>query len=331
MARGGHHSPDASSVESNDHHKGWLSQPRRKKTLVAAAVALVVIALALGLGLGLGLGRGGGGDGDGEPPRTRPTAVWQPAVGESWQIILNKVLAVDAGTDQVEPDVDVFDIDMFMHRDTNVVANLHRLGKKVICYFSAGSYEPYRPDSDRFADDDMGDVLDGWPDERWLNLSSPNVRAIMRDRIRIAHDMGCDAIDPDNVDGFQNDNGLGLTPAGSADFVRFLAAESTRLRMSVGLKNAGDIIDDVLAVVHFAVNEQCAQYNDCDTFTAFVDADKPVFHIEYPDGAPDIPGDDARAACSAEGAADFSTVLKLMELNDWVEFCDGETARTQVV
>jgi hypothetical protein len=198
---------------------GTGSLSRRTKIIILAVIGtVVVLGLALGLGLGLGLNRDGDGEDDGDdtsgastttvavsPTATStstPSGVWQPAVNATWQIVLLDALEINASSPAVEPDVGVFDIDMFDHQNLTVVESLQKLGKKVICYFSAGSYEPGRPDSSDFQDADLGSELDGWPGERWLNLSSPSVREIMLKRIGIASDMGCDAIDPDNVDGY---------------------------------------------------------------------------------------------------------------------------------
>lgn len=170
-------------------------------------LALVVLGLALGLGLGLTIGRNDDND-DSEDSETTPplpiptsTVPWKPAVGSTWQIVLlsNIILAPDATS--VTPDVSIFDIDLF---DTpkETIDTLHRLGKKVICYFSGGSYEPGRPDSEDFREEDMGKELDGWPGERWLQLGSENVRRIMRKRVELAKEKGCDGVDPDNVDGY---------------------------------------------------------------------------------------------------------------------------------
>lgn len=104
--------------------------------------------------------------------------------------------------------------------------------------------------------------------------------------------------------------------------------------MSTGLKNAGDIIPEVLDSVHFSVNEQCVEYSECETFAAFVEDDKPVFHIEYPDDAPDVSTSNVREICShrgkSAGAEGFSTVIKKMNLDGWVEYCDGEKATTAI-
>ncbi|KAK4200755.1 glycoside hydrolase superfamily [Triangularia verruculosa] len=308
---------------------------RRQKLVLAAVGAVMLIVLIIGLGLGLGLrNRGGGGDEPEttQPPAPQPTAVWQPAVNTSWQIILNAKLDIDPDRPAVVPDVEVYDIDMFMHQNSRVISSLHKLNKKVICYFSAGSYEPNRPDSDKFPDADMGSVMEGWPDEKWINISSPAIREIMVGRLDIASRMGCDGVDPDNVDGFQNKNGLDLKPEHSVSFMNFLADEAHNRKMAIGLKNAGDIVKTMLPKMEFAVNEECAEFKACPIFSPFIKAGKPVFHIEYPDGAPfDTDGDQKDEYCSAPGAEGFSTILKAMNLNFGAEYCDGSTVRTKVL
>ena len=72
----------------------------------------------------------------------------------------------------------------------------------MLCYFSAGSYEPGRPDAGEFKEEDLGSELEGWPGERWVRLGSERVRGVMRRRVELASRKGCDGVDPDNVDGF---------------------------------------------------------------------------------------------------------------------------------
>ncbi|KAK3942838.1 putative endo alpha polygalactosaminidase precursor protein [Diplogelasinospora grovesii] len=267
-----------------------------------------------------------------------PSAVWQPPVGAAWQIVLQNALKVDPSNPTISPDsgVGIFDIDLFTSandgQDTSKIATLKTaLGKKVICYFSAGSYEPNRPDSSQFNPSDKGAALDGWPGEYWLSLNSANLAA----------DMGCDAIDPDNVDGYgENGGGLGLTTADSISFIQFLAGEAQKYNLAIGLKNAAEIVPDVLDLVQFSVDEQCAAdgIKECSTFTAFIDAGKPVFHIEYPNGdnSNSRPVSDTTRWCTAETEDDgtsvdiatFSTVIKNMDLDGWVEYCDQSVYNT---
>ena len=173
------------------------------------SLALLVIALGLGLGLGLGITRTqNNGSNSASQNSTIPTvnppvngSFWQPNGTSSWQIVLENPIELTSSSTSISPNVDVFDIDLFTNSET-VLQTLHKLGKKVICYFSAGSYEPNRPDSSQFKLSDMGKGVDGWPGERWLNISNSNVRSIMTARIQFAAQKGCDAIDPDNIDGY---------------------------------------------------------------------------------------------------------------------------------
>jgi hypothetical protein len=50
----------------------------------------------------------------------------------------------------------------------------------VICYFSAGSYEDWRTDANQLDSGDLGYTLDGWPDERWLDIRSDSILVIMQ-------------------------------------------------------------------------------------------------------------------------------------------------------
>jgi hypothetical protein len=127
--------------------------------------------------------------------------VWHPVVKSTWQIVLSEPIKLDMNSISISPDVQVFDIDLFENPKATIDA-LHRLGKKAVAYFSAGSFEPGRPDSGDFRPSDMGKKLDGWPGEKWLDLNSENVRGIMSRRIELAAQKGFDAIDPDNVDGY---------------------------------------------------------------------------------------------------------------------------------
>jgi hypothetical protein len=182
---------------------------RRRKLLLSSCVLLfILLALALGLGLGLTLGRSDDDDDDSSPPSSSPssspppetTPLWRPKAGDTWQIILSHPPVI-SNEGKTTPDVDIFDIDLF---DTPVetIQRLHDLGKKVICYFSGGSYENWRSDASDFKEDDLGADLDGWPGEKWIDLKSENVRKIIKKRVELAREKGCDGVDPDNVDGY---------------------------------------------------------------------------------------------------------------------------------
>jgi hypothetical protein len=161
--------------------------------------------------------------------------------------------------------------------------------------------------------------VDGWPGEQWLDTNSANVRNIMTARVELAAAKGCDGVDPDNVDGYSNSNGLGLTQGDAVDYLTFLADAAHSRGLSIGLKNAGDIVGDILPSMEWQVNEQCVEYSECDLFAPFVEAGKPVFHIEYPSDAPDVSTQVKETSCGAPTG--FSSVLKMMDLDAWIDSC----------
>jgi hypothetical protein len=120
--------------------------------------------------------------------------IWQPQVGAKWQI--------DISNDQLTPqtlepsDAQIWDVDLFT-TTASAIASFKGAGKKVICYFSAGTSENWRPDFNSFTSADQGADLPEWPGEKWLDLRSENVWTVQQKRIQMAAQNGCDAIDPD--------------------------------------------------------------------------------------------------------------------------------------
>ncbi|EKD14132.1 uncharacterized protein L3040_007869 [Drepanopeziza brunnea f. sp. 'multigermtubi'] len=244
-------------------------------------------------------------------------APWQPAAGSTWQIELSGIV-----TDTTYV-ADVWDLDLFDVPQTTIDA-LHAAGKKVICYFSAGSFEDWRSDAADFQETDKGLAMEGWAGEWWLDTRTANVRSIMASRIALAKSKNCDAVDPDNVDGFGNANGVGLTEADGVDFLNYLADTAHAQGLSIGLKNAAALVDSVLDKMQFHVNEQCIEYDECGLFTPFINAGKPVFHIEYPEVVASAPAVDAEVKsqrCVAANSSGFSTVLKKENLDAWIDAC----------
>jgi hypothetical protein len=210
--------------------------------------------------------------------------------------------------------VKAYDLDLF---DTSAatIGTLRAQGSRVICYFSAGSSEDWRGDFSRFLPADMGSNLDGWPGERWLDTRSANVRAIMASRMDLAVSKGCDAVDPDNVDGYSNATGHPLTAATQLDYNRWLAEQAHARGLAVGLKNDVDQLAQLAASHDFAVNEQCHQYSECAGYSAFVSLGKPVFNIEYASKYVNNTNGARDALCAASAALGISTQVLPLALD----------------
>jgi hypothetical protein len=174
----------------------------------------------------------------------------------------------------------VYDIDLFDVSEAQI-ATLKQQGRRVICYFSAGSSENWRPDFSKFLAADTGRALDGWAGEKWLDTRSANVRAIMAERMDLAARKGCTGVDPDNVDGYTNSTGFPLSASTQLDYNRFLAAAAHARGLVIGLKNDVDQLSVLASDFDFAVNEQCNEYSECKGYSAFIALGKPVLNIEY--------------------------------------------------
>lgn len=177
--------------------------------------------------------------------------------------------------------VDWYDVDLWDNVDSGLIGRLHAKGRKVVCYFSAGSAENWRPDYASFPRAALGKAMNGWAGERWVDVRSSGLRNVMKARLDKAKAAGCDGVDPDNVDGYSNDTGFALRGQDQLSFNRFLAKEAHARGMVVGLKNDVDQIADLVASFDFAVNEQCFEFDECDKVARFVAAGKSVINIEY--------------------------------------------------
>jgi hypothetical protein len=129
--------------------------------------------------------------------------------------------------------------------------------------------------------------------------------------------------------------------------------------MSMGLKNAEELLDQVQPYIHFAVNEECASMQNsdgCEPYSPLIRAGKPVFHIEYATWVPrggsnvTIRSDKREYVRYSSDALEqlyclqttlprmkivpgdvaplFSPVTKVLGLDGWVLYCDGQWGET---
>jgi hypothetical protein len=228
----------------------------------------------------------------------RPTAAttWQ------WQLVESV---------NTEYAVDVYDIDLYNVSEAEISA-LQGQGRVVICYFSAGSFEPFRPDSGDFPTEVIGKILDGFEDENWLDVRQESVLEIMRKRLDLAAQKGCDGVEPDNVDGYQNDTGFPLADSDQLVFNKKLANEAHMRGLSVGLKNDLEQISRLSRYFDFSVNEQCHEFDECEALLAFVSADKPVWNAEYQQDFVDDPA----SICPTSLRLNLRTLILPLDLDD---------------
>lgn len=164
----------------------------------------------------------------------------------------------------------VANIDLFDNTATRIAA-LKATGRPVICYFSAGSSENWRPDYAAFPEAVKGNPLDGWVGEKWLDIRSVDVVNIMKARIDLAATRGCDAVDPDNTDGFDGNNtGFPLTQLDTQTYLATLSNYAHSKGLKIGLKNNPNIVNLMFTYFDFAVVEQCLEYTECNMYAIII-------------------------------------------------------------
>jgi hypothetical protein len=138
--------------------------------------------------------------------------------------------------------------------------------------------------------------------------------------------------------------------------------------MSVGIKNCIEILGDIFDDVDFAISEECVQYLNCTAYANFTTAPragaeaKPVFEVEYvnytytgawsDDGVALSPSSFRTKNVNFPGLTNeklrrklcnldepgvtldnpylkINTIIKTLELDGFIMFCDGKVERTK--
>jgi hypothetical protein len=235
---------------------------------------------------------------------------WKPAPQTTWQWQLSG--------DAIDTSIaaDVYDLDLF---DTaaGTVASLHRAGRRVVCYLSAGSREDWRPDAGSYPAEIIGQDYEGWEGERWLDIRQlDRLAPILGARLDLCRAKGFDGVEPDNLDGYQNETGFPLTAEDQLRFNRWLAQAAHVRGLAVALKNDGDQASQLADDFDFALLEDCFDQGWCELFRPFLDAGKAVLDAEYTDT-----GITLGQFCPQAQALGIRAILKHRNLDAWREAC----------
>jgi len=228
------------------------------------------------------------------------SAHWQPTpTTASWQWQLQ-------GKTDTGVAAPVYDVDGF-ETPAKTVQRLHGLGRHVICYLDVGSWERYRPDASSFPRSVIGRPYEGFPDERWLDVRRFHLFAnVLERRFGTCARKGFDAVEPDNVAGWENKTGFPVDAAAQLRFNRWVARQVHARGMAIALKNDPRQVRPLLGDFDFAIVEECFQYEECGLYEPFVEDGKAVFEAEYELEPSDY--------CAAAASLSFSAIRKSYDL-----------------
>lgn len=230
---------------------------------------------------------------------------WIPQAGVTWQIQLQ-------GRIITSYNVDIYVIDLF-DSPQSIIDELHSKNKKVVCYFSGGSWEDWREDAIDFPESVIGSS-NGWAGENWLDIRQIDIlKPIMDNRMDLAVSKNCDAVDVDNVDGYSNETGLPLEYQDQINYNLMLAESAHERGLSISLKNDLGQVNDLVDHFDFAINESCHVYNECEMLLPFIEQNKAVLGIEY--------SLNKAKFCPNANALGMSFMKKRTSLKSWMDPC----------
>src|SRR3989304_4596952 len=158
---------------------------------------------------------------------------------------LNSTLYIQySGDIDIDQRVDVYNLDLF-DTDSVMIRQLHKRGIFVMCYFSAGSFEDWRADAALFPKEILGNDMEGWPGEIWLDIRQIDL----------------------------------LEPIIQLTFNIFLSNAAHERGLAIGLKNDLSQIPDLFSYFEWALNEECFSYKECDALSLFIQAGETLFVI----------------------------------------------------
>ena len=268
------------------------------------------------------------------PPAPSPctgTSCWHPALASRWQYQLQGV-ATYASTGGINVNISgvpftggaavtpsVFDIDLYVDPavagnnttfNTAAVNAIHANGARAICYVSAGTFEPWRPDVSSYPESIKGRAVGGFKDEKWVDIRQTSILLpIMEARVAKCKQAGFDGVEWDTVDGYTNRTGFPLTASDQLFYNASLANLAHSYGLTVALKNDVEQLPDLGPYFDYAINEQCQQYSECDGYTTyFTSHGKAVFQVEYKLGFSKF--------CPQANAANRNAIKKTYDLFD---------------
>ena len=258
-----------------------------------------------------GASAAGGGTSSGGSSNTDSGTWWKPAPDTTFFWDLQST-PPDNTTN-----VGAYDIDGWGN-DAAEVSALHARGVKVVCYMDAGTYEPGRPDSNDFSAGLEGAAVQGWPGEIWLDVrpSGPNYQTlqnIMQNRFEVCRQKGFDAVEPDNIDSYQNQPGFSTTGADQLAYNEWLAATAHGLGLAILQKNDLDQVRTLEPYFDGILDEECNRYSECDTLAPYTAAGKPAWNAEYTED-----GETTAKFCTADQNAGIVGALFGLDLDGTV-------------
>jgi hypothetical protein len=239
-----------------------------------------------------------------------PAARWIPSAGDSYQIQYS-------GKIDLRVPAAIYDLDAF-DTPSSIVSKLHAMHRHVMCYVDVGTWENWRPDARKFPKSVLGEPDGHWRGERWLDIRQTSVlEPLISHRLDVCKSKGFDGVDPDNLDGYQNDTGFPLTYAAQLKYDTWVAGAAHQRGLTVDQKGDNGQVKDLVKVFDFAVVEQCYTQGWCKQFDLYTRSNRLVVDVEYYKNQRRFLGPNCTEAAKNRETA----ILKKLALTAWILSC----------
>ncbi|MEU4338967.1 endo alpha-1,4 polygalactosaminidase [Micromonospora lupini] len=266
---------------------------RPLRRIVSAGVALVLVLPAYGCRREL-------------TPPGAPTP-WPTTQARHWQWQWQLDGPLDTTVD-----ADVFLLDAVATTAAQT-AELRTRDRRLICQVPVGSVRSTDPDASRVPAAVQG-APGPRPGSRWLDVRAWDaLEPVLADRFRLCRGKGFGAVALADADGYAHRSGFPLGFDDQLLFNRRLAQLARALELSPGLVNDVPQLAALTPDFDFVVNEECVRLDQCAKLLPFVDAGKPVFHVEYTGSTDDF--------CVTTVGYGFASIRKERALDAWREPC----------
>jgi hypothetical protein len=206
------------------------------------------------------------------------------------------------GAVDIQQEADLFYLDP-EQQSADDLATLRAQGRHYLCYLSAGSVESFRDDAAEFPAHAIGNALESYPRERWLDVRDGAVRGLMAKRVTALAAFGCAGVPPSSLSVHAADTGFDLTLTDALDYAGWLAERIHAAGMSAGLTGPSALTTELWPRFDFGLAISCVNGSGCSEYEPFASAKKSVLHLEVAAEA------DAFAVCNAAKSLGFDALI----------------------
>ena len=224
-------------------------------------------------------------------------------------------------------DTQIIVLDAF---STDAVTVLHfkNQGLIVLAHISVGTYQDWLPDANIFKNPDgtfiypdlMGNNVDNWPGEKWIDIRQiNNLTEVLSLRFDMIRDKGFDGIAPDNLDGYTQTTGFALTPVDAIAYSIWLVDMAHIRDLSIGQRNTLELIPELVDDFDWILVEQAYEMHEYLSTQPYLSNNKAVFAVEYLENISET--DFTSNFCTEANNLGISAVLKDFEWSAFAVFC----------